>query len=607
MNTKLAKAMGLAVCWAATAALAALPVDDGFETYTAGKTFVTPTNDGWQADSTAVVVTNDPAHRRGTQSAALLDVVQLTNIVNAGSGLKVWTDAWVEPSLGGPPLDGVTNGAMHAQYFDTNGYLTVATTSGWYACSNDMWGGSVAAVTNSRFVHVSLFQDYGKSNWALFVDGRLALQEQPFTPPPGGYHRFVVRNADSNAWLDDVWIKTNYNSAVLTNSYNLYPMADAEEVALFGYAAQTLYVGPGPGNPHFASIQAAVDAWRLHDSIYVYGSNYTENVVVTQAVAFVGQAFTNNGGLTVASGADISFAQSTTWSNVVVTGTVSVATGGGMGVQSNLAVASGGQLSFTNGTLVVPQQGIALTGTFSIDSTWGTAATMPLTFQDNFELYAANTPLQNLGFRGWGATSNGVVVQAGVGNGPSQGVLIPSDSVLSNRVDRGAATRIWTDLRVRLEPGIAPINARTNEVTFACYVDTNLHLVVNTPAGWVVCSNYWGGSTVPDIDTQNFSRVTVHEDLVLHKFAVFLDGRLLCESLTFSGGALGSYRSLTLENSAETTACADDVLITTNMPFASGYPAAGWDQDGDNMRDADEIDRYGSISDSPRGSVFKIR
>lgn len=587
-------------------ARAALPFEDGFETYAVGQNFAVLTN-GWQAGGT-VVVTNDPGHRRGTQSAQFVDVARLTNAVAAGSGLKVWTEAWVEPYRGGPPLDGITNGAIHALYFSTNGYAMVATAAGWTACSNDVWGGTVAPDISARFVHVAVYDDYAHSNWACFVDGRLVLQDQAFTPPPGGCQSLELRNADGNAWLDDVWVKTSHNAAVLTNSYNHIALADAAEVALYGYAARTLHVGTGPGVPHFASLAAALAAWRPNDLMHVYGGTYAESVVVTQDVAFVGGSFTNSGTLTVAAGADVTFAQSATWGAAAVTGTLAMASGTALTVQSGLTVGSGGSLAIVNGTLVATAEALTLTGTFTIDSTWGTQATLPLPLADTFDLYTANTRLKDLGYRGWGASSTGAVVLAGQGVGASQGAGVSAGTMVSNRVDRGAASRIWTDAYLRLQPGITPINVSTGDATFACFLDTNRNLVVSTPTGWVVCSNDVSGAAVPAVDTQVLSRVTVHVDLVTHCFALFLDGRLLRESLAFPGGAVTSYRSLIVDNRAEATVHADEILITTNLPFASGYPPTGADLDGDDWSDAYEIHLHGNLSTlKNRNTVFRFR
>ena len=152
--------------------------------------------------------------------------------------------------------------------------------------TNDIWGGSVPASTNG-YVRLSIFQDYSTSNQDVLLNDQLVVQDLPFVGGAGSYSRLVFQNNDFNSWLDEVWIRTNIGPSALVGERNGDGMPDAEELQLYGYACRTQYVG-GAGYPNYGTLQAALNAWRARDSLYVASGSYTGDVTITQAVTFAG-------------------------------------------------------------------------------------------------------------------------------------------------------------------------------------------------------------------------------------------------------------------------------------------------------------------------------
>lgn len=329
---------------------------DDFETlYSEGKTFVTATN-GWQASSTAAYVTNSAGYTN-SKAAFMGEIVALTNSVNGDANLKVWTDFRIKPALGLEAPGLATNVSSFLSYFNTNGVMLVAATNGqWRVCTNDIWGNSVPPATNNAYVRVSFFQDFGTSNQAVFLNDQLILQDLPFVGSAVAYNRFVIRNTDSNCWLDNVWISTNVPG--LTSNRNGDAVADAEEVHLYGHARRTLYVCQSPTNlvPRYTTITNALADWRARDIIHVVAGPYSGESITLSAnpsnVVFEGDAFTVSN-LTVASNALASFAQSVSCGTLTVSGQVAMVSGASLTsttahVIGTLLAAGGGVFMVTN-------------------------------------------------------------------------------------------------------------------------------------------------------------------------------------------------------------------------------------------------------------------
>jgi len=342
MNKTIIVLMATLGLTALTGAGATPDLFDNFDGYSLGRTFTTTVN-GWQTSAGGVMVTNDTAHS-GTQSVTLPVGTDLTNLVSGGSGKVIWTDFFMKPAMGDTPPEFSTDGASLCLYFGTNGYAALVTAAGEQVLSNDVWGTALAPAT-TNFVRLTVYQNYATSKQAVLIDGRLVAQDLPFVTPVATYDTLRLLNGSTNAWVDDVWVKTTYDTATLTNDANTNGMSDAAELALYGYAARTLYVGVGSGQPQYPTFQTAISAWRPHDALYVYAGNYTNDVLATNSLTFSGNAFTNTGTLTVSANASVTFPSAMTWGNVTVD-TNSTAVFGAALTCSNLVVATGATATF---------------------------------------------------------------------------------------------------------------------------------------------------------------------------------------------------------------------------------------------------------------------
>ena len=611
-------------------AQAAPEVFDDFEGYGSGMTFTSPTN-GWQASGTAAYVTNSGGYVTNSvtpsNSVFLGLAVALTNSLPTPAVNRVWTDMRIRPVAGEEPPNAPTGTASFVCYFNANGYPVLATNGVWFACTNDIWGNGLLPATNG-YVRISLFQDYSASNQVVFLDDRLILQDARFSGTAGSYHQLGFQNSDSNSWLDNVWIRTNAGPQSLTNDINLDGLADAAEVVVYGRAARKLYVFAGTTNlvPVFTTITNAIAAWRPRDVIHVIAGNYAGESVVVAAnpsnIVFEGDAFTV-ASLTVASNASASFAQSVTCAGALtVSGQVAMAvsaclTSGSARVDGTVAMASnstfyvgaagldvgaGGILRFaTNSQLVVNSAGVNMTGAFTISSTWKTAASLPLAFADDFNLYAVGTVVTNLNFRGWYADAPSVLVtNQGIGNSPA--VVIPGGSTWTNSSSATGLERGWSDFYLKPLWGLEPPNAPTNTASFAAYVNSDGFLVVAVKGGWTVCSNTVDGRSL-QLDSNTFNRITICQDLSTGLFSLFVQSNLMAMALSAPTNT-GGYHLLGVKNanSADQNTFVDNVLITTLLPGGLTN-----DLNNDGIADGYEVNAYNWLDVLSRGTVFKIR
>jgi hypothetical protein len=608
----------------AGASFGAVPVfyDDFESLYADGQPFVTATN-GWQASSAAAYVTNSGGY--GNSRAVFMDgTVALTNTVSADANLKVWTDVRIKPMLGMAMDNPPTNASSLYCYFNTNGALVVATASGWLVCTNDVWGHAVPPATNNAYLRLSVFQDFSVSNQAVLLNDQLIVQDLRFAGPVGAYNNLSFENADSNCWVDNVWVKTNVSGLVSNRNNDAEALPEAEELQRYGYARRTLYVSQTVTNgvPLFATLQAAVNAWRPRDTIYVYGGLYAEDVTIASNVVLEGQGFSVNN-LSVAAGAAVAIAQSVNCvGTLALTGQVDMASGasltsatahvagtlalsgGGAFVVASLDVGASGQVTFSNAQLVANAAGVVMNGTFALSNTWGSATlvSLPLPFSDDWELYAHDTVVTNLKFRGWSASDGTVKVQTNAGVAGSKAVVLPDVTSVSSSIT-SAATKVWTDYYVKPTLGLPPAAPATNVSSFLAYADTNGYLVVATGGGgWHVCSNQVDGAPPPLLQSNGFARISVLQNYGVspRTFAVFVAGNLVAQGLTFPA-SLTRYSGFAIDNQ-DGAASADNVLITAAVP-----PGLTNDLDHDGIADAIEIDLYGDLSAMPRGAVFRFR
>ncbi len=613
-------------CLLAAVSVQAGYLNDHFDTppFTNGATFTTAVSN-WMASTGSVVVTG--AKYYSSPNSILLpaeSAISNTVSVTPAAPSVVWTDLRIAPTLGAAPDPSAMNGVTWLSYFDANGYLQVWNGSAWLVCSNDVFNQAVPAMSTGAFATISIYQNYSTRKAAVLVNDRLVLQDLAFPVAASTYNAVGVISRDSSAWLDDAYVQTNYDAGRLTNDLNGVYGVDAGELQMYGYAARTLYVG-GSSPYAYASLSNALGVARDRDTLNVTGASYGESVTITQNLTLAG-SFTNSGTITVAAGEQVnvtgSFVSSlmvsgtlqlaqgvvVSGTTVTVAGTVAGLTNGARLIAGTLNLTGSGSVVATGGEVAAAGAGVDMTGTFTLNAgTWGLQAVAGLDFTDDFELYADNTPVQKLGFRGWGASSAGVLVQATQGYGSSKGVIIPDGCLISNRLTTVGQPKIWTDFHLKAVPGIAPAAPDTNQAAFVSYVATNGILQVWSAGAWLACTNYIDGSAVPAMSTGSYTRVTVFANFVTHKAAVFIEGKLSRELVGFPAGAtIPSYTTLGVYNN-DTTACLDDMRITTGVPVDLLAVTPATDLDGDGMADAQEIQVHDSVRFMPFGTVFKLQ
>ncbi len=597
--------------WAGTL-MAGVPERWDAFNYPNGMDFQTTPTNGWQASGTSAFVTNSGGYGDNGNAAVLAGAVLLTNALNADNGLSVWTDFRITPVLGPIQDAPSTNTSSFHAYFNPAGYLVVAGPTGWTVYSNDVWGAAVPPATNG-YVRLSIWQNYGSSTQAFFLNEHLVAQDLRFVGGVNAYSNLVFQgDSGGSAWLDNVRVTTNFSLLGMSSNLNGDAMADALEVQTYGYAMRTLHVvaSAQPG-PYFTTLQAAVNVWRPRDIISIDGGSQAgESVTISgSGVVITGNAL-SLAGLTVASGASVTVSQSVYCAGTLaVTGQMAMASGltltsatatvagtltlpGGTLQAGSLAITGAGQVNGTGTHLVVPGSGVDMTSTFSLTAaTWGNAlVSMPLPFADTFDEYATGTVVTNLKFRGWNATAGSVTLQSGTKRSAPNAVSLPAETTLSNSLST-AATKTWTDFYLDPVPGDPPSAPETNDSSFLAYVNTSGYLVAAVAGGgWVVCSN-----NAVAMQTNRFSRVTVMQDLAQHTFAVFVDSNLVAQGLS-APVSLANFKSLVVQNpDVASAAYVDDVLISTNVPPGMSS-------------DATEINLYGqTIRSMTAGSVFKIR
>lgn len=301
----------------ATSAVGTMPVFyDDFETgYGNGQVFTTATN-GWQASGTLAYATNAGGYA-GSKAVVLSGRVALTNSLNGDAGLKLWTDFRIMPTLGTAIDNPPTNTASMSFYFNSNGVAVVAASGGWLTCSNDVWGNTVSPVSESGYARVSIYQDYGSSNQALFLNDQLILQDLPFVGTAGALQRLLFQSTETNAWIDNVWVKTNIGPDLLTSDRNGDGLSDGVEIQTYGYACRTQYVG-GAGYLHYGTIALAMGASRVRDTVYIPTGTYAEDSQVSNAVTIAGGVFTNSASLSIRAGVAPVFQVAMKWNSVSV-------------------------------------------------------------------------------------------------------------------------------------------------------------------------------------------------------------------------------------------------------------------------------------------------
>ncbi len=603
-----------------------IPFSNNFD-YAAGTTLQSLTNAGWDAsDSSVQVQTNVVC--ADTSSVILPHNTALTNWV-AGAMTNVWTDLYVQMEPRNYTNDAtVSSNTVLKLYLDQTGYIQVYDRqNGWLTLSNTVRGAPITAYTNGQWGRVTLFQNYAAYQCAIFLDGILIKELLPFVSNVTACSHFQAQSGDTASSYFDNFAMTRVPPAGIP---------DAAEIIAYGYLALTNYVGP---SQPYTTIQSAVAAALPRYTIHVTNGTYSGNVTITNALAGItGGAFIINGTLAIGPGLAITSAVGITagdlsvsnGSVLVVNGQVAghdvtinggLVLGSGYGVTAtNLTLGSSVTMAITNATVsvsnlsisagarlvlvnsAVTANGMTLSGSFTLDQNWGNqGASALLPYSDNFDAYPAGTPMNVLGFRGWGASDSSVAVEQGTYVSASNGVTVGFYETLSNRVN-AAAGQVWTDLRVIPTYDANDFTtAVRSTAAFMAVMSTNgyLSLYDRSKATWEECRKDVWQHDLPR-QTGQWLRVSVLCDYSKGTCGVFLDGALVRQEFPFINPTLSSNSTFSLINKETNAVCLDNVYVGTNYPSSLTN-----DVNGNDTPDAQEILTTDDIL--RQGSIFKIR
>ncbi len=624
-------------------------IDHDFDDLSAGTNFTTEI-DGWLSTNSEVVIST--AKKVSTPNSIILPTgTSISNNINATSVTNTWTEFRIIPVLGvNPPSSVAASNSTCSLYFNAGGKIEVWTNTAWSSCSNDVWGTALDALDGTNWVEVAIYQNFSTHKAVIFIDGVVALQDIPFSDNgQSAYNYFVIDNVDNNAYLDDVRVQTTYDTVRLTEDNNAINGVDAKEVDEHGYVGRTLYVGVGgPDVLTFATLQEAVDEARNLDRINISSMTITEDITFADDGAendtyyIIGDAFTNAGTFTVASGATLHIEQFAKISTNIVTGALSLSNNldtadlqvsgtvyghditaidvalsgssaaitidGDLDISTLLTMTTGTSIDVTTGSLTEPTAN--LSGTFILDGfDWNNSsiARSSLDFSEDFDHFTDGLELdsRNANLFGWGANIASVQAQGTVKRGGGLAAIIPAGGILSNRIDT-SAMKVWTEYWIRPAWGVAPENPDTNAMVFLSYVNTNGFMAVPTNGGWEVFSEDMGISPTAysGMDTNGWTRVDIFTDFspATNEYALFIDGRIAVEQRAFVGAlASATYESFSII-SEDNVAYVDDVLIMTEIP-----PGMTESVNETGIPDAFNIHKYGTIFPPANGSLFKFK
>jgi len=559
--------------------------------YAVGKTVQSMTNEGWDASSPLVQVQTNVVYP-DTASVILPQNTAMTNYVAPAAMTNVWTDFYVqmEPRNETNDLSADSNAVIQVA-LDWLGYLQVYDrTNGWLSLSNTVRGAPVTAFTNGQWGRVTLFQNYVAGQCAVFLNGTLLKELQPFGSNVTACSHVRVEGGDTTGSYFDNFIMTCTIPA---------GFADAQEIDTYGYVALTFNVGPGQT---YTNIQSAIDAAMNRYTLNITSGTYNENVTITHSVIITGGVFTINN-MTLGTNSTTTIRQGLSGSNLTLQAGAHLNVTGSVVAVSNLSINAGARLVVVNGTVVA--NGFTFTGSFTLDQNWGTpAAAAILPYQENFDVYQPGIPLNLLGFRGWGASDNSVVVEQTRYVSASNGVDLGYFKTLSNRVSAAGVGQVWTDMRVN--PAYSANDDTTavrSTAAFMMVVTTNGYLSFydQTNSSWDVCTkDIWQNNVAQR--TGQWSRVSVLCDYNTKKCAVFLDGVLLRQGLPFINPALGTNSGFSMANEETNVVSLDDVYVGATYPSTLTN-----DVNTNGIPDAQEILLTGDILHPEMGSIFTIR
>lgn len=578
--------------WLAAAASgrASTPTNETFDTLLVGSAFQTPQR-GWSANAASIVVTAT----RAQSGANSVDVNggTMSNSVNAGAVTGVlWTEFHLIPQWGAAPVDAATNVVSHLHYYNTNGYMTILTASGFVTVTQDIHGVAIAPVDTNEFARISLYQNFNTATSAVLLNGVVVLQDLAFPGTSPNYNTFAVQNAEVPSSYFDTYSVGSTVPAGADGNSNGTP--DTVELNTLGYVARNFIVGSTPG-AHFTSLAAAAAAARSGDTITIAGTPADAGTATFHAnVTVSGADFTTTAGLVVATGytltldgIDVRVSNSTTLNGALVIGPTASFSA------STLTMGASGLVDANGGTWSVDTPLLAMTGTFEISGADYNAAnfTASLNFAETFEPYAQNVPIDHLRFRGWGAADTGSIITNVAGQQGSRSARV--SGVVSNRINGAGATAVWTDFHIYALKGVKPTSAETAGSSVLLYFTTNGFLAAydSGVGDYTEFTTDAGGHPVTPIADGAWARVSLFTHYGQDKAAIFLNDRLMRDQLPFPGGNASSYSGFSVDNREPATVVFDDLDITQDMPGD-----LNGDVDGDSVPDAVEINAYGTIA-----------
>jgi len=637
-----------------------IPMTNTFESYVQGTAVTSLTNDGWNASSNTVIVQTNVVWT-DSKSVMLPENTTASNAIAAATLTNVWTDFNVlmtpHSASDNQPLD---SNAVSMVYLSADGYLMAydRSVSAWGTYTNTVWHSNVVALTNGQWAHVTIHQNYQANRCAVFLNGLALKQELPFISNTTRCTSFKVIGGEAvTSYVDNVLITTSIPSS-MSNDWNNDSFSDAQEIQTYGYIATLLHVGAGQ---FYSSIQTAFNAALPRDTVMVHDGTYPENVTISNTINMLtGGVFTIAGSLAINTGlaitsrvgfvcGSLSEGNGATFavtgnltatnitlnpastltvqgllgaSNITILGTSSLWAQGGITctnltigtgvtvlltnlnvVASHLIINPGGQLVVSNGTLSA--DGILLQGSFTVNDQWGLPqgrATLP--FADDFENYQVNTMVNQLGFRGWGASDSSVVIETNrTYGGSTNAVDLAAFTAISNRLTSVTSQNVWTDFR-----GILAYSAeqeltdvRTNALVMAVMSSNGFLTVYNrTNASWEVCnSNVWQ-TPVSAVTNGQWIRLSVYNAFNTKQCAIFLNGVLMRAGFPFINTNATSCSTFDFINNNTNSACLDNVSIGYDIPATLTN-----DVNGNGVSDAREIVPLGNFGAS--GSVYLLR
>lgn len=482
--------------------------------------------------------------------------------------------------------------------------------------TNNVPPGLTSDVDQDGMADAHELQTYGNvTTWRRWTNTVSATVGGTVTPGAGtttysnGTVVIYTFSADSGFTIGTV--RTNgvgaaYSGSATAGTFSWVITTDCTFAVVF--AGNSTWSVPGD----FPTLSAAV-AGALSGNTIVASNGLTlsDSPVIDKTLTITGNNVTLNGTLTVNTGVTLTLSNAPTWTVSSVT-----LNAGAIGVLNNssisigtLAIGVGSYLRVTNGTVTV--NGITMTGTFTLDSTFGTAVMTPspLNFWDDFERYAVNLSMNGLGLFGWGASDASVVIQSNTTyQASARAALLPANTALTNTISAAGYSNVWTVCSVNESNGMVPgnvIDVDTNEVVMLCLTTNHLVMVYNRPASqWEVCSNDVWGASVTGLYHGGWAAIAVNQNYLTKKAAIFLNGHLVREQLDFIDVNQGSYVSCCVVGSEGGPTYLDSVGFSTNAPASLTN-----DLDHDGVRDAVEIVNNGSVFvfDLPVGAVFTIR